>query len=127
MKRIYIAIGIVLIGVIYGCFTNIDIQTRTDRIINNIKEVEKYVTKKELDKATEKCKKTADEFKNSDSKIMYSYYVHKDLAEIEENLYSMYGYIRRKDVDSYYHLSDITKGKLKAIADKEPITVQNVL
>ncbi|MCH5303670.1 MAG: DUF4363 family protein [Ruminococcus sp.] len=127
MKRIYIAIGLFLFGMVFGYFTQYDIKTRTDKIVENINTIEEYLSKDEFKKAAEECKKTADKFKKTDSKVMYSYYEHSTLAEIEENLYSMQGYIERKEISNYNYLSGVTKGRLKAIADKELINFQNIL
>ncbi len=78
-------------------------------------------------KRSDYAKKTADEFRLNDSRIMYIYYVHKDLAEIGENLYSMHDFIKNKKDSDYYNISGITKSKLQTIIDKEPLNIQNIL
>ncbi len=127
MRRIYIAIALILISVGIGIFTSGDLKRRGTRHLFNIDKVERYIENREYEKAERLCKKTADEFRLNDSRIMYIYYVHKDLAEIGENLYSMHDFIKNKKDSDYYNISGITKSKLQTIIDKEPLNIQNIL
>lgn len=127
MRRIYIAVALALISVTTGIFTSTDITARSEKQLNNIKKIEAYIKNKKLKKAEKLCKKTADEFSKKDSKIMYLYYIHSDLSYISENLYSMHGYLKRRRLNEYYYIADVTKNRLQVIIDKEPINPENIM
>lgn len=127
MRRVYIALGLIIISLTTAYFTGADVKSRSEKHLNNIKTIEKYIKNKDYNKAEIICKKAADDFKINDSRIMYTYYNHNDLSDIGENLGSMLGYIERKKETEYYYISGITKNKLQSLIDREPIRIRNIL
>lgn len=127
MRRVYIAAALIIISVVLGIFIDNDINSRSVKHIKRIHLIDNYLSKNDLKKAGITAKKTADEFYYTDSKIMYNYYVHKDLSEIAENLYSMEGYLERKKLNEYYYISGITKNRLKSIIERDNINLRNIL
>ncbi len=127
MRRIYIAVALLIISVIIGIFTTNDLKNRSLKHLNYISNMEYYLNKGYYKKAERLSKKAADEFKFTDSKIMYNYYLHRDLDEIDFNLYSMYEYIKRKKETEFNFISTQTKNRLQTIIDKEPVNLENIL
>ncbi len=127
MRRIFIAAALLLISVVSGIFFSKDIGERSKKHLNRINLIDSFLSKKDYKNAKITAKKTADEFNYIDSKIMYNYYIHKDLSDIAENLYSMHGYIERKKLNEYYYISGITKNRLQSIIEREKIDLRNIL
>ncbi len=127
MKRLYIAAALIIISLLLGIFTGKDIKSRSVKHLKNIKKIEAFLNKKDFINAEKTAKKTADDFYFNDSSIMYSYYIHKDLSDIGENLYSMHGYIKRKKLNEYYYVSTLAKSKLLSLIKREDIEIQNLL
>lgn len=127
MKRIYIAFILIIISVLIGVFTRYDINKRSNKYLDYISNIEYYLKKDKYKEAEKECKKAVDDYNYNDSKIMYSYYVHSDLSDIGDNFNSMKNYINSKKKTEYYYISGMLKNRLKRIAEKEPINIQNVL
>lgn len=127
MRRVYIALGLIIISLTAAYFTGADVKSRSEKHLYNIKTIEIFLKNKDYKKAEKLCKKAADDFKINDSRVMYTYYNHNDLSDIGENLGSMLGYIERKKETEYYYISGITKNKLQGLIDREPIRIRNIL
>ncbi len=127
MKRLYIAAALIIISLTIGIFTGKDIKSRGYKHLENIRIIEACLSKKDFINAEKRAKKAADDFYFNDSSIMYSYYIHRDLSDIGENLYSMHGYIKRKKLNEYYYVSTLAKRKLLSLIDREDIEFQNLL
>ncbi len=127
MRRIYIAVILILICIFTAVITSRDIKTRLNKELITVNKIEKYIDNKDYNKAEKLCKKAADEFNSNDSSYMYIYYVHKDLAEISEYLYNMHDYIKHRKISDFYSVSGIIKSRIKTITDKEPINIRNIM
>ena len=61
MRRVYIALGLIIISLTTAYFTGADVRSRSEKHLNNIKRIEKYIKNKDYNKAENICKKAADD------------------------------------------------------------------
>lgn len=127
MRRIIIAVSLLIISAIIGIITNYDLTERSRKHLSFITEIENSVSVNDYIKAENIIKKAADEFNFNDSYIMYNYYTHNDLSEISDLLNTMRIYIKEKNKVEFYHYSNLAKNKLQSVIDKEPVNIRNIL
>lgn len=127
MRRVFIAVSLLIVSVVIGVITNIDLNARSEKHIEYIYEIEHRVNNKEFLNAELLSKKAADEYSFTDSGIMYNYYTHNDLSEIREILGTMRIYLKNKNISEFYHYSSLAKSRLNSIIDKKKVSVENIL
>jgi len=127
MKRMYIAITLVVISVCIGILQWVTIDYSSNKCINQIELVETELGKNDYQKAHQLCEKAIEEYEFFTENILYCYYQHSSLEEISQNLTVMSESIKIKDINRFKTLSVKTKEQLQALKDEELLTIQNIL
>lgn len=127
MRRVFIAVLLLIISVVIGLLTNTDVNIRSKKHIDYISDIEYRINNKDYPYAEKLSKKAADEFNFIDSGIMYNYYTHNDLSEISDILGTIRIYIKNKNITEIHHYSNLAKNKLNSIIDKKKVSIENIL
>ncbi len=127
MKRRFFAYIIITICVISAYIMQLDVSTRADKCIKNIRIIENNINHQSYDKAQKLCEITKNEYKSDTIIIMYCYYKHDILEEIDSALTDLSVYIKHKDITNInIKTEEITK-KLLSIKSREQINIRNIL
>lgn len=127
MRRVFIAVSLIIISVVTGVITNTDLNRRSEKHIKYLTEIEYHLNRDDYINAENLSKKAADEFNFNDSSIMYNYYTHNDLSEIGEILNTARIYIKSKNKPEFYHYSKLAKSRLNSIINKKKVNLENIL
>lgn len=123
----YIAIGLVILCIALGIVEIASINYSSDRCLSNFDKIENEIENENFGQAEKICNKTADEYENITSKIMFCYYSHSNLETISQNLAVMAETLRNQDIQRYKALCEKTKEQLNAIKEEELFNIQNIL
>ena len=127
MKRLYIAVGLVVFCLSLGIFECVSICSNTEKCIKNIEKIDECVKDNKYEKAIEICNDTSKDYKKITSGFIYCYYPHSSLEEVGTNLCVMTETLKNKDINRYKSMKEKTKKQLLAIKEEELFTIQNIL
>lgn len=126
MKRIYIAIALLLASITMGIFETINVSQGSQKYIDYIDEINMKLDNNEVNNAAVLCKKADEEFEEMSKTLMF-YYMHKNLEDVAGSLSSMYEYLRNDEIHDYYAAAAMTKEKLESMRDTGSVNLQNIL
>jgi LPS O-antigen subunit length determinant protein (WzzB/FepE family) len=126
MKRLCLTITLVLICIVLGITEIVTINYSSDICLNSIDKIEYEIQNKNYNKAAEICKRTNDKYEKITSKIIFCYYSHTNLENINNNLSVMTELLKNHDIKQYVIFKEKTKKQLQAIKEEELFNLQNI-
>ena len=127
MKRIYIALALIVIGIITGAVEIYDISARVDNRLDELEIIDNNVKQGEYRKAFEICERMDREFIENTSDVVYCYYRHDDLEKINCKLAVMGEYIRQRDKTNYLATSKEVIKMLTILKARDQLSLRNIL
>lgn len=127
MKRMYLALGLVIICIFLGVTEIYSINYSSDKCLENFKKIESAVDSGDFEKAVEISQKNSDEYESFTGNVVFCYYPHTELEKININLSVMTEAIRNKDVNRYKEIQQKIKKQLNAIKEEELFNIQNLI
>ena len=126
MKRIYIALSLVLAAL---CFASVEtgfISGKTDSFIAEIECADRLMSRLEFDDALKICKETEEEWYDS-AKFIDTLLIHDYVDAIGISISRMTAFAQKQNRDMYFAESVQAKKELASIKESEVPLVENIL
>ena len=127
MKRMYFALALVILCIVMGIVEKNTISYSAEQCLNKIKSIEIEIDNKNYKEAESICKKATDEYEKFASNVIYCYYPHNELDQININLSVMVEALNNNDINRYHAIKEKTKKQLASLKDAELFNIQNIL
>lgn len=127
MKRMYIAIALIIISLAIGFFEMFTVKNTVKECITGLESINKSIDNGNIESAIKKCNSIAKNFEDKSDNILYCYYNHKELDTINENIVTLSEYLKYNQKSDYYATMKKIKKQLKSMKDEEVPKPQNIL
>lgn len=126
MKRIWVAIILLLICAIISGTEYITVDKSCEKYTDILDEAEKYISDKEYKKATDTIESAQYSWDKS-KKTLNVFLIHKDADAISENLAKLRESAEEKNKDTFLSVSKKTKRQLLRLKQSELPDLENIL
>lgn len=127
MKRLYIAILLIIIGISLGIVEKYTIKHVVNNCVESIDKAESMINNKEFKNARRICNKAALEFDDTSRNVLFYYYSHNQLNNISNSIYQLSEYINKDQIGDYKALKAQIKKQLQSLEEEELLRAQNIL
>lgn len=125
MKRVWIAIALLLVSGILCVSEYTLINKQCDEYTSIIKKADEHVKNDEFEKAVKECKKAEKQFTKSDS-IMNVFLIHGDVDDVTNNIAMLKKYAQYECKSEFLSLSAKTKRQLLSLQKSELPMFENI-
>ena len=126
MRRLWIALALLLICGALSTMEYVTIQRNCDFLTTSLSTAESYISNREYKKAVSFIEKTQQEWENSERKLKI-YLLHNEAETITENLSEIKEYAQEKKTSEYMEVSQKIKRQLLRIKQSELPDLENIL
>lgn len=126
MKRIYIAVVLVLLTLCIGALETGYVTAKTDMFIDKIERADKLMKKNEFSEAIRLCQNTEKEWYDN-AKSIDMLLIHDYVDDIGLSISKMTSFAESKNTDMYFSESSDAKKQLASIKESEYPLIENLL
>lgn len=126
MRRLWIAVALLLICGGLSTMEYVTIQRNCDFLTTSLSTAENYISKGEYKEAISFIEKVQQEWENSERKLKI-YLLHNETETITENLSEIKEYAQEKKPTKYMEVSNKTKRQLLRMKQSELPDLENIL
>jgi hypothetical protein len=123
----YIAIGLIVISLLVATAEIVTIKGTVSQCLSDFDEIDNEIYQGKTEIAIEKCKDLSKKFENYSNNILYCYYDHNTLDNINQEISALNVYLEHNNTSDYYSTLAKIKRQLKSIKDEELPKIQNIL
>lgn len=126
MKRLWVAIFLLVICFSTGIYEYSAVSKNQMKIAQIIDNAENYISNKEYKEAYNMSRYALIQWEN-ECRILNVFLIHSDTSAVTENLNALCEHAQNKNVDEFAHISDKTKRQLHSLKESELPLFENVL
>ncbi len=126
MKRIYIAVVLVLLTLCIGALETGYVTAKTDMFIDKIERADKLMKRNEFSEAIKLCQNTEKEWYDN-AKAIDMLLIHDYVDDIGLSISKMTSFAESKNTDMYFSESSDAKKQLASIKESEYPLIENLL
>lgn len=127
MKRLYIAILLIVISLFIGIFETYLTNKLIDNTINNINEINDFIDKNNMNEAINKIIETEKDFDKINQNYLHLLTLHDKFDEVGFNLTTMKIHLIKEDYNEYFSLKEKTKKQLLSLKTEKLPIIQNII
>lgn len=127
MKRLYIAILLLIIAFSVGIFRFWSINSLVKSSVSKIEIIDKNVENNEIEKAIINCVELEKNYNNKHKKILHLFTNHSELESINVSINLMIACLKNNNIEEYNYYKIKTKMQFNSLKEDELLTIQNII